>query len=311
MPEPSVLVVFLDGVGLGEADAHNPLSETYLPAFEQMVDGQPWTADAAPVRGEMHLFRPIDATLGKDGLPQSGTGQATLFTGTNCAKIVGQHFGPFPHSETKPVLETENVFRKVKALRADDDGTEPAAFANAYPPRFFSRAEEQDRWTVTTLCCRMANVRLRTEDDLRAGRALPADLTGTAWREHLGCDVPVISEAEAGQRLAAVSREHAFTLFEYYLTDKVGHGRLADRSAGDVLRSLDRFFEGLLDTLDTERQLLIVTSDHGNIEDLSVKTHTLAPVPLVAYGRGADRFHSVHDLTGVTPAARKTLAHSG
>ncbi|NJM98905.1 MAG: hypothetical protein HC800_18680 [Phormidesmis sp. RL_2_1] len=46
---------------------------------------------------------------------------------------------------------------------------------------------------------------------------------------------------------------------------------------------------------------LLVTSDHGNVEDLSTKRHTLNRVPLLAIGPHAAEFASVKDLSGITP----------
>lgn len=290
-----VLFVFLDGVGLGPSAATNPLATTALPAFAALAGGHAWTADAPAHYAPDHVFQPIDATLGVEGLPQSGTGQATLFTGVNCAAVVGRHFGPFPHSATHPILARENLFRKVQ--QANEPAT--AAFANAYPPRFFELARQRRRWTVTTRCCVEADVPIRGLDALREGRALTADLTGHGWAP-LGHDVPPISEAEAGRRLAALARAHTLTLYEYFLTDKAGHGRL-DRPAADVLGALDRFFAALLDALDPTEELLLVTSDHGNLEDVARKTHTRHPVPLIAYGRGAEHFADAESIADVTP----------
>jgi hypothetical protein len=298
LPEASparVVFVFLDGVGLGPATADNPFAGLSLPHFERLAGGQRWTADAAPLAEAGHLFRPIDATLGVEGLPQSGTGQATLFTGVNCAVTAGRHFGPYPHSTSKPVIAARNLFVRLR------DAGRTGAFANAYPDRFFRFAEGRNRWTVTTLCCIEAGVPLRREADLRAGDALTADLTAAAWPEHLGIDVPVISEEDAGRRLARLSRAADLTLFEYYLTDKAGHSQSAGRAA-ITLRAVDVFLGGLLGALDPRRDLLVVTSDHGNLEDLGTKTHTRYPVPLVALGPGAAAFADVRDLMGVTPA---------
>ena len=250
-----------------------------------------------------YVFRPIDANLGMGGLPQSGTGQATLFTGVNCAEVAGRHFGPFPHSKTRPVLAAHNLFRQVQAL--DLPFEEPAAFANAYPDRFFRFVEKNDRWTVTTRCCLDAGLRIRTHADLLAGNALPADLTTATWPQRDPSLSP-ITEAEAGHRLVELSRRHALTLFEYFLTDKAGHSRSFDRAAA-VLTALDRFFGDVLAHLDPDRHLLLITSDHGNLEDLSTKSHTRHAVPLVAYGRGAHHFAEVKDLTGVTPGVITAL----
>ena len=304
-PHPSsLLFVFLDGVGLGEENADNPLAVLSLPAFERLTGEQRWLRTSEAVAQPRHVFRAIDARLGVEGLPQSGTGQAALFTGTNAPRLAGRHYGPYPHSKTRAALAAENVFSRI--LRLDLPLEEPVAFANAYPARFFDYARQRDRWTVTTRCCLDADVRIRSQPELDVGLALTADLTGQAWRERLGLDVRVITEEEAGARLVQISRRHAFTLFEYYLTDKAGHSRDPER-AQDVLQALDRFFAGLLSRFDSARDLLLVTSDHGNLEDLSVKSHTLNAVPLIAYGRGASYFRAVHDLTGVTPAVVEAL----
>ena len=296
---PTVTFVFLDGVGLGLSGPANPFSTLDLPNFRRLAGGQRWTAEASPIAEPGHVFRAIDATLGVEGLPQSGTGQATLFTGVNCAALAGRHFGPYPHSTSKPIIAEQNVFVQLDALGRR------GAFANAYPDRFFQFVERRGRWTVTTLCCVEAGIPLRREADVRAGTALTADLTGAGWPTHLGLDIPVISEAEAGHRLARLSRDADLTLFEYYLTDKAGHSQDADRATA-VLSALDAFFGGLLAEMD-ENGLLVVTSDHGNVEDLSTKSHTYHPVPLVAYGRGADIFQKVDSLKGVTPALVRLL----
>ncbi|PSQ80260.1 MAG: peptidase [Bacteroidetes bacterium QS_8_68_15] len=301
-----VLFLFIDGIGLGPGGASNPLSAQALPAFRALADGTDWTADASRVTRPRHVFRPLDATLGVEGLPQSGTGQATLFTGTNCAKRAGRHFGPFPHSSSKPVLAESSIFHEARAL-FDEQPDAAVAFANAYPPRFFTHAEERDRWTVTTRACRAAGVRLRRTGDLRAGRALAADLTADGWHEHLGhSDVPRLSPADAGRQLLRLSRDHALTVFEYYLTDKAGHGTPAS-----VLSDLNALFDALLANSRPAEELLLITSDHGNIEDPATTTHTRNPVPLVAYGRGADAFADARDLTDVMPAALDALSATG
>ena len=297
-----VLFVFVDGIGLGPAHDANPFTTTPLPAFAHLAGDQTWTDAATPRSEPTHVFRSIDATLGVDGLPQSGTGQAALLTGINCAALVGRHFGPFPHSATHETLAAENLFLKIKRL----NGEPIPAFANAYPPRFFKYARERRRWTVTTRCCMEADVPVRGLDALREGRALTADLTGEGWVP-LGHDVPVISEAEAGTRFVNLAQDHALTLFEYFLTDKAGHHRI-DRSGADVLQSLNRFLEAILERLDPTSELLLITSDHGNLEDGNRTTHTRNPVPLVAYGQGAHHFANATQITDVTPGLVQALS---
>lgn len=301
---PHVLMIFLDGVGLGAAGRpDNPLGSRRYASLERLALGQRWTAEATPSETPNHVFRGIDATLGVDGLPQSGTGQASLLTGVNCAQIVGRHFGPYPHSRTRPIIQEKNVFSQVLGLRSGRDQT--VAFANAYPRRFFSHAATRDRWTVTTRCCLDAGVEIRSTDRLLLAEAVAADLTGESWPEPEIRLAP-IDEREAATRLISLARCHSFTLFEYYLTDKAGHARdpvMAER----ILESLEKLFDGVLREINPTTDLLLITSDHGNLEDLSTKTHTRNAVPLVAFGVRAKTFANVRALTGVLPAIMDAL----
>ncbi len=290
---PHVLFVFLDGVGLGPSHTRNPLAAAW-PSLQRLTCGQRWTCQTQPFSRPRHVFRHLDATLGMPGLPQSGTGQTALLTGFNAPRIAGRHYGPYAHSRTRAVLARYNLFRRLK-----DRGLS-VAFANAYPPVFFEQARRRNRWSVTTRCCREADVRLRTLDDLARGEAVAADLTGRRLRE-AGFPVTPIDEAEAARHLAALLRRYHFVLFEYFLTDQAGH-RQDLNEAWRVLSSLDRFFSELLNLLDPEHHLLVVTSDHGNLEDLRVRTHTRNPVPLIALGCGAGLFRHARDLRDVTPA---------
>ncbi len=298
----SVLFIFLDGVGLGPDDPDvNPLSDNELGAFQRIAGGERWIAPANPVLKAGHVSRGIDATLGIAGLPQSGTGQATLFTGINCAALAGRHYGPFPHSTSRNVIAHSNVFSKIAASRRDAT----VAFANAYPERFFSYVNRTKRWTVTTLCCLEAGVRLRGYDDWLEGRAVTADLTAEGWLK-LGYNLQALPVAESASRLVSLNREKTFTLFEYFYTDKAGHSLSMERAI-NVLMKLDVFFSEILAQWDASNDLLLVTSDHGNIEDMSSKSHTRNPVPLIALGPGAGRFAAAESLSDVVPVLLETL----
>ena len=286
----NVLMIFLDGVGMGSDDPEvNPFSRFELPCLDELL--------SEPEADSNRLLRHLDANLGVDGLPQSGTGQATLFTGRNCARIVGRHFGPFPHSATKETLAEQNIF--VRVNRVVDDHARGAAFANAYPPPFFKMVERNDRWTVTTRCCLDARIQIRNLEDLAEGNALAADITG-ARLSLAGFPVEPVTEETAARALASLAAGYRFTLFEYFLTDKAGHSRSFEK-AEEVLRSLDRFLEALLQREPTHTTI-VVTSDHGNLEDLSTRSHTRNPVPLIAVGHGAAAFQATESLTDVTPA---------
>ena len=296
-----LLFVFVDGVGLGPAGSENPLAHGSRPAFRQLSGGAAWTR-TLPARQSAHrVVRSLDATLGVDGLPQSGTGQATLFTGVNCAKRVGRHFGPFPHSATHEALDHRNLFHRVQALSPT---SAPAAFANAFPPQFFEASSRRE--TVTTRCCTSADVSLRTLDALQARRAVAADLTARGWRETLQLDVAPRTPAEAAEHLVATHRAHTLTLFEHFQTDKVGHRRI-DLAPNVLLGRLDRFLGRLLTLLDPAHDTLLLTSDHGNLEDTRHTQHTRNPVPLFVYGWAAPYFTHARSLTDVTPAIATAL----
>ena len=298
----SVLLVFIDGIGLGPRADSNPFHTIETKGFETFSDGQLWTADARAVETPETIFRPIDATLGVEGLPQSGTGQATLFTGINCALQAGRHYGPWPHSSTRDILRTHNVFRQTV------EGTGGSAvFANAYPDRFFEIAARRDRWSTTTRCCLDAGISIMKLDDLAAGNAIAADITGVGLQRFEPSVEPVPEEVAARRLVDIASRNHV-TVFEYFHSDKAGHAMSADLAAG-VLASLSRFLEEL-SRRRPDNLSVVVTSDHGNLEDLSVKTHTMNPVPLAVLGPAAPSFSSVHDLTGVTPAIIASLGHA-
>ena len=294
-----VVFLFLDGVGLGppapDGDASaNPLVQRRA-ALAELGGGSAWTIDAPEVSTASRVFKPIDATLGMPGLPQSGTGQAALFGGFDAPAMAGRHFGPYPPSTVRPALAELNMFsRLVRAGVPADD----LAFANPFPARFFSYVESRGRWTASTFCCISAGVRLRTGDDLRRHDAVPADFTGALWPE-VDAPAPITAEA-AGRRLADLAHAHVLTLFEVWTTDKAGHSRDRDRAA-HVLDDLDAFVGGLLDALDQARDLLVLSSDHGNLEDLTTKTHTLNPVPLVALGAGAGALRAVGSIADVVP----------
>lgn len=290
------LFVFVDGVGLGPEDwQHNPFSSAPLTGLYRISGAPRWVStDFKAHGGAERCLRKLDARLGVEGLPQSGTGQATLFTGINCAQLAGRHYGPYPHSASRSAIRESNVFAQVRTL----GGT--VAFANAYPPVFFELAQRTDRWTVTTRCCLDAGVRIRRTSEISEGAAVSADITGAGLTRR-DPDVEVQSEDASARSLAAIASAHTFTVFEYFLTDKAGHSQ--DMAyAKTVLGSLDRFLLSLASILDFEQTTLIVTSDHGNLEDLSTRSHTMNPVPFAARGWAAQAFERAEDLTDVTPA---------
>jgi hypothetical protein len=102
-------MVFLDGVGIGKKDYNfNPFFKFEFKTFCKIFREIPTLENSVLINNNYFLF-PTDANLGVDGLPQSGTGQASLFCGFNAPKFVGKHYGPHPYSTTIPILKEKNI----------------------------------------------------------------------------------------------------------------------------------------------------------------------------------------------------------
>ncbi len=231
----------------------------------------------ARVDAHVHAF-PLDATLGIDGLPQSGTGQATLLTGTNAAELHGSHFGPWVPVRLRPLVERDNFLGR--AL----EGGRTAAFANAYPSDW-PGARHRRRVAGPPLAAKAAGLLTRDHNDLAQGRAVASEIVNDGWRRWIGDHAaPAIAPAQAGVNLAAIANAHDLTFFAHYSTDTAGHrGGMAGAVAS--LERVDGFLDGILQGLADDRALLVV-SDHGNVEEVGVG-HTRNPALGLAVGPGA------------------------
>lgn len=291
-----MLLIFIDGVGIGTRGEHNPLDGLGSEFFSIFQGEKP----ELPFGG---VIAETDARLGVDGLPQSATGQTTILTGVNAAQLIGRHLNGYPSPRLKQALAEHSIYKQLMARgRA-------VTFANAYtrnyienPPRFLS---------ATTVAAQSAGVRLRVLEDLQEGRAVSHDFTNRFLIER-GLDVKERKPEEAGRDLARLAASHDFTLYEHFITDRIGHERnrdLARALTRQHIPLLTRFVRAVLEAADLERQTIVITSDHGNIEDASTRTHTLNPVATIAFGVNRDYFASrVQSLTDITPAIIDTLS---
>lgn len=300
-----ILFIFLDGVGIGAKDARrNPLFSARPPFLTDLLGGTLPSLRHRSVETSDALCIPLDPNLGVRGLPQSGTGQATLYTGVNAARLIRQHFGPYLYSTLKPVVAAQSVFARLRAAGK----AHRIALANAFPQRFFDYLAGPRRRMVAGMYAALtADVRFRDIHDLHRGTAVSTDITAARWA-HIGHpDAPVITPYAAGRSLARVAARHSFTLFEYFATDKAGHER-SQAMAEAVLRDVDALLRGVYDHIDRKRTLVIVTSDHGNIEEIGIKTHTRHPVPLLLFGaRGGFPVDGLHSLSHLVPAMCRFL----
>ncbi|MBE9066620.1 alkaline phosphatase family protein [Leptolyngbya cf. ectocarpi LEGE 11479] len=299
MNKSRFILVFLDGLGLGPASPHNPLSDPATMPRVQSLCGTPWLS-GAHVQRPHFLLKPIDATLGVPGLPQSATGQTTLYTGHNAAKFRGQHQTGFANGSLRQLIEPHGLFKRVLA----QGGT--ATLANLYSPAYFEAiAQRRWRYSVCTLLNMTAGLPFRMQYEYEQGKALFWDITGEIANSRGIAQAPITPEL-AGNYLATLGNHYSVTLFECYLSDYAGHSQIYNQAIS-VLQRIDRFLAAVINHLAVDTTLIVV-SDHGNVEDLSTKRHTLNAVPLWVVGPAAQDFTQVQDLTGITPTILAALA---
>jgi len=301
-PERYVHVFFMDGVGLGGPDpAINPFVTAQTPALTGLLGPDWYLQGNGRLSNQRATLIPTDANLDMPGRPQSATGQATILTGRNVPQLIGEHYGPKPNPAVTEAVRQGTLFHEVVG------GGGRAALITPYPQGFFEAINSGKRLLSSVpLAATSAGIDLMTATDLRNGRAVSPGFTGQGWRDHLGYDdIPVMSLPEAGQKIAAIAATYQFSFFEHWPSDRAGHrGTLAE--AVEHLQMIDAALSGLLDAWDDERGLLIITSDHGNIEEKDHRQHTRNPVPTILVGSNhrqlTQQIHSLADIAGVVRA---------
>ena len=265
----SVLFVFVDGLGIAPPGPGNPLSRVKEPPLGLLCGN------------EAAGFRLIeaDACLGVDGIPQSATGGTALFTGVNAPKAVGRHVQALPNTQLRRIIARNGLLRRARERGAG------VGFANTYTPRFFMRGRNRIR-SVTTVMAESAGMRLNRLDDLVEGRAVYRDYTNRIIVEQ-GHDVATLDAEEAGARLGNLARAKDLLVYEFFQTDHVGHRGTAEE-ASKVLADLNRFLQAALRRLDPDEDTFVLSSDHGNVEDMETSAHTMNPVPILLYGKHAN-----------------------
>jgi 2,3-bisphosphoglycerate-independent phosphoglycerate mutase len=322
---PRALLLFVDGVGLGDEDAsYNPFLTARLGCMHDLLDGQPVVASSAPLHAERASLVNIDAILGHEGTPQSGTGQAALLTGANTVAMHGRHFGPWVPARLQRLVREESVLAQARA------GGYRVAFANAYPEEVLQLVDDNGAAAMLPsdapsidnrrrrrapgflragppLAALGAGVLTRHTAELQAGAAVASEITNDGWRSALGrTGVPVIDAVAAGRNLGAIASSHDLTLFAHYATDYAGH-RGDMQGAVQALERFDEFLGGVVESIGDD-VLVFVVSDHGNIEDTRVG-HTRNPALGMVIGQGhALLSRRLASLTDVAPTLLDLLA---
>ncbi len=275
-----VVFLFIDGVGLRERAADNPVNPEVCPALCRLI---------------REHSRPIDACLGVEGLPQSATGQATMFTGVNCAAAMGKHCEGFPGPGLRKIIEENNLFLQLRKR------SKSVAFADAYLIESPEELAARRFKSVTTVMALTAPETIRTANELAADSALFQDITRETIQERYP-DIPAITPQMAAEHLYTIACANDFTLYEFFQTDVSGHSMDYTRACA-VLKAYDKFLEKLLQLIEVAGITLVMTADHGNIERISDRGHTTNPVPFIAFGPKEKEIRArVESLTDVTPA---------
>jgi hypothetical protein len=286
-----VLFIFIDGVGLGPPTDANPFTAARLPTIEALLDGRRPFADAAPYSGAAGSLVGVDATHGAPGTPQSGTGHATLLTGEDAVKRFGRHYGPWVPTSLRALVAERSLLALAR------EGGRSVAFANAYPEELLDRVPEGVPLLEAVRSRRLgplragpplaalgAGVLTRRTPELERGEAVASEITNDGWIERLGrTGLPRPAPQEAGRTLSRIAGGHDLTLFAHYTPDYAGHRGGWDEAVA-ALERVDSFLRGVLETLPADT-LLVVASDHGNVEDMT-REHTRNPALGLLAGAG-------------------------
>ena len=283
-----VIFIFVDGFGIGAEDKSiNPLYAAKTSVLRNLVENAAFQADA---------------TLGVPGLPQSATGQTALFTGVNAPKVLNRHMSGQPTVTLKKLLYKNNLFMSLK-----DMGLSVASsniYRDEYIEKILDVKDRKNRPSVTSVMCMASAVPFRNSRSFHTGEGVYHDITGKKLVE-CGYDIKAISPQKAAENLYNLSRKYDLTLFEHFVTDIAGH-KAEMQEAVKIIETLDSFLETLIDKMNFEEDVLILTSDHGNIEDLSVNTHSMNKVPVIILGKKANTIDMrINSLTDVMPFVLK------
>jgi bisphosphoglycerate-independent phosphoglycerate mutase (AlkP superfamily) len=255
-----IILIFIDGLGIGD---HNP---DYNPCFYSetgIFDPGPLPVGGVKLR--------LDANLDVDGLPQSATGQTSIYTGINAAKLIQRHLFGFPNQQLREVIQEKSLFVKLT------NSGYSCKFLNAFRPVFFTTPEifKDMRMSVTPEMNRAAGLPFSSLEDIKHGKALYHDYSNQVLRD-LHFDIPRFTASDAAKIILDASSIYDLVLYEYFETDRAGHYRNLDVAIREI-KKLEKLINELIFHADFNNTTLAIISDHGNIEDLRTKSHTRNP----------------------------------
>ena len=237
--------------------------------------GSAWEQDLPALRPLIDAGLALDTTLGVPGTPQSGTGQSCALTGRDAVRVMGEHFGPYPGPTLQKLLREESLPVRLTQMGG------AAALLNFYPPGYFAAHERRPRHGCFPFSFLAAGLPLNPPGLPSVSPTLGLRY-GSPW-------VPSLEPSELrsqGRAVARASETHDLLVLDLWLSDLLGHeGRLGAppellAAARRYLQHLDALLASLLDG----GARVVISSDHGNFEDLGIKGHTVARVPFAGSG---------------------------
>jgi len=145
---------------------------------------------------------------------------------------------------------------------------------------------------IFVYAARQSGVRLRTYDDVRQEEALSSSMTHELEAEFdlsfFGqSPVPLRTPEQAASILRILASQHHFIFYKYQIPDLVSHtGQI--ESARAAFQTFERFVAAVLESIDPRRTSVVVTSDHGHLEQVGFSHgHPKTKVPTWCFGQDA------------------------
>ena len=162
-----VIFMFIDGVGIGNKDKEtNPIYATKSLVLAKLIEQARFQADAS---------------LGVEGLPQSATGQTSIFTGVNAPAVLNRHMSGQPTITLKKIIYKVNMFGELKKMGLK------VASANVYRDEYLTNMlnvkDRRNRPSVTSVMCMAEHMKFRTVEDFVNNNGVYHDITGDILKE--------------------------------------------------------------------------------------------------------------------------------
>ncbi len=307
-----LILIFIDGIGIGENNKNNPFfleKSLYFSHFKNEFKN-----GIKIFKKNNFIVFSLNPSLDINGIPQSATGQSSIFTGINTAKILNQHLTGFPNRELRRIVMKNNLLLKLKqrGLRVK--------FINSYPlfadelskgylkidssGYFILKNKNNESLTkflkkisVTTLLALSIKQKFYGLSDLINKRTIYHDFTNN-FLISKGINIPQFTPDIAGEILVKNLTYYDVILYEYFLTDKIGHKPSTDNAITTV-KNLDKFVNSIINLVNLKKTDIFIFSDHGNFEDLSIRTHTKNNVPFIHIGESINFRHKINNITDI------------